>query len=133
MNSSACCHVLMKVRFKSSAPTVNTQGFNYIIDRHDSQIASVSRFSFSFTGYPSMKPSSGDSDGKGCICNAGDPGSIPGWGRSGERNGNPLHYSCLENPTDRGGLVGYSPWGRKNSDMAEQLTYMKQAFKLKYS
>ena len=35
--------------------------------------------------------------------NAGDMGSISGPGRSpGERNGNPLHYSCLENPTDRG-------------------------------
>ena len=36
-------------------------------------------------------------------CNAGDLGSIPGSGRSpGERNGNPLQYSCLENPIDRG-------------------------------
>ena len=35
--------------------------------------------------------------------NAGDLGSIPGSGRSsGEGNGNPLQYSCLENPTDRG-------------------------------
>ena len=34
--------------------------------------------------------------------NAGDPGSIPGLGRSGEGNGNPLQYSCLENPKDRG-------------------------------
>ena len=35
--------------------------------------------------------------------NAGDAGSIPGSGRSpGEGNGNPLQYSCLENPTDRG-------------------------------
>ena len=35
--------------------------------------------------------------------NAGDVGSIPGSGRSpGERNGNPLQYSCLENPMDRG-------------------------------
>ena len=34
--------------------------------------------------------------------NAGDLGSIPGSGRSpGERNGNPLQYSCLENPMDR--------------------------------
>ena len=41
---------------------------------------------------------------KASICNAGDPGSIPGSGRSpGEGNGNPLQYSCLENPTDRGG------------------------------
>ena len=36
-------------------------------------------------------------------CNAGDPGSIPGLGRPpGEGHGNPLQYSCLENPTDRG-------------------------------
>ena len=36
-------------------------------------------------------------------CNAGDLGSIPGSGRSpGEGNGNPLQYSCLENPMDRG-------------------------------
>ena len=35
--------------------------------------------------------------------NAGDPGSVPGWGSStGERNGTPLQYSCLENPVDRG-------------------------------
>ena len=43
------------------------------------------------------------SDGKEAACNAGDPGSIPGSGRSpGEGNGNPLQYSCLENPMDRG-------------------------------
>ena len=36
-------------------------------------------------------------------CNVGDLGSIPGSGRSpGEGNGNPLQYSCLENPMDRG-------------------------------
>ena len=35
--------------------------------------------------------------------NAGDPGSISGWGRSpGEGNGNPLQCACLENPMDRG-------------------------------
>ena len=45
----------------------------------------------------------GGSDGKVSACNAGDPGSIPGLGRSpGEGNGNPLQYSCLENPMDRG-------------------------------
>ena len=43
------------------------------------------------------------SDGKESACNAGDLGSIPGSGRSpGEGNGNPLQYSCLENPMDRG-------------------------------
>ena len=40
---------------------------------------------------------------KESACNAGGPGSIPGSGRSsGEGNGNPLHYSRLENPMDRG-------------------------------
>ena len=42
------------------------------------------------------------SDGKESACNAGEPGSIPGLGRSpGERNGYPLRYSCLENSMDR--------------------------------
>ena len=44
----------------------------------------------------------GSSDGKESVCNAGDPGSIPGSGRSpGEGNGNPLQYSCLENSMGR--------------------------------
>ena len=43
------------------------------------------------------------SDGKAPVYNEGDPGSIPGSGRSpGEENGNPLQYYCLENPMDRG-------------------------------
>ena len=43
------------------------------------------------------------SDSKVSAYNAGDPVSIPGWGRSpGEGNGNPLQYSCLENPMDGG-------------------------------
>ena len=43
------------------------------------------------------------SDGKASACNAGDPGSIPGSGRSpGEGNGNPLQHSCLEYPIDGG-------------------------------
>ena len=46
--------------------------------------------------------------------NAGDPGLIPGSGRSpGEGNGNPLQYSCLEKFHGQRSLVGYSPWGRK--------------------
>ena len=45
----------------------------------------------------------GDSDGKVSAYNEGDSGSIPGSGRSpGEGNGNPLQYSCLENPMDKG-------------------------------
>ena len=48
----------------------------------------------------------GSSDGKETACNArgaGDTGLTPGSGRSpGEENGNPLQYSCLKNPIDRG-------------------------------
>ena len=45
----------------------------------------------------------GSSEGKASACNAGDLGSIPELGRTlGEGNGNPLQYSCLENPMDRG-------------------------------
>ena len=45
----------------------------------------------------------GGSEVKASACNAGDLGSIPGPGRSpGEGNGNPLQYSCLENPMDGG-------------------------------
>ena len=43
----------------------------------------------------------GGSEGKASACNAGNPGLIPGSGRSpGEGNSNPLQYSCLENPMD---------------------------------
>ena len=46
---------------------------------------------------------SGGSDGKASACNVGDPGLIPGSGRSPrEGNGNPLQYYCLENPMDGG-------------------------------
>ena len=49
-----------------------------------------------------------------------DIGSIPGPGRShGGEQGNPLQYSCLENPKDRGALAGYSPQGCKESDTTE--------------
>ena len=45
----------------------------------------------------------GGSDGKASAYSVGDPGSIPGSGRSpGEGNGTPLQYSCLENPMDAG-------------------------------
>ena len=49
----------------------------------------------------------GGSDGRVSARNAGDPGSIPGSGRShGEGNGNPLQYSCLENSMDGGAKPG---------------------------
>ena len=74
--------------------------------RHDG-----ATFTF-FSGFP------GDSDGKQSACNAGDLVSIPGLGRSpGEGKSYPLlQYSGLENSMD------YSPWGRKELAMTEQLS-----------
>jgi len=64
----------------------------------------------------------GGSDGKESVCNAGDLGLIPGSGKfPGEGYGNPVQYSCLGNPMDRG--VWRAPWGCKKSDGTEQLTH----------
>ena len=69
----------------------------------------------------------GGSDGKESACNTGDMGSISGLGRSlGGEHGNPLQYSCLENPHGQRSPVDYSLWGGKELDMTEQLsTYDK--------
>ena len=65
----------------------------------------------------------GGSDGKESACNAGNPGSIPGSGRSpGEGNGNPLQYSCLENFMGRGAWRDTVHGGLKESDTTERLT-----------
>ena len=56
----------------------------------------------------------------------GDLGSIPGLGRSpGEGHGNLLQYSYLQNPQGQRNLEGYSPWGHKESDMTEQLSFQQ--------
>jgi len=66
----------------------------------------------------------GGSDGKESTCNVGELGSIPGLGRSpGGGHGNPLKYSCLEDPHVQRSLTGYSPCGRKEPDMTEATKY----------
>ena len=66
---------------------------------------------------------SGGSAGKQSACSAENLGSIPGLGRSpGGEHGNPLQYSCLENPQGQRSLVDYSLWGRRESDPTEQMT-----------
>ena len=61
--------------------------------------------------------SPGGSDNKESTCNAGNPGLIPGSGRSpGEENGNSLQYSCLENSMDR------RAWWATDSDRTERLS-----------
>ena len=58
-------------------------------------------------------------------CSAGDPGLIPGSGRSpGEGNGYPLQYSCLEKSHGQRSLVGCSPWDHKQLGTTEQLTLL---------
>ena len=65
---------------------------------------------------------SGGSDDKKSACNVEDLGLIPGLGRSpGGGHGNPLQYSCLENPHGQRSLADYSPWVHKESDMTERL------------
>ena len=64
------------------------------------------------------------SAGKESACNAGDPGSVPGLGRSlAGGHGNPLQYSCLEKSHGQRILEGYSQWGCEESDMTEQLHF----------
>ena len=70
-----------------------------------------------FLGFPD------DSDWKESACNVGDLGSITGLRRApGKGNGNPIWYSCLENPHGQRNLEGYFPWGCKESDMTEWLS-----------
>ena len=71
--------------------------------------------SITWIGFP------GCSDGKAAACSAGDPGSIPGLGRSpGEGNGNPLLPGKFHGLRS---LVGYSPWGLKELDTTERLHF----------
>ena len=54
---------------------------------------------------------------------------IPGLGRSpGGGHGNPLQYSCLENPHGQRSLAGCSPWGCKESDVTERLRPAQHIF-----
>ena len=68
------------------------------------EIFDVNTWILVFKGFPAGAGGfPGGSEVKASASNVGDPGSIPGSGRSpGEGNGNPLQYSCLENPMDRG-------------------------------
>ena len=74
---------------------------------------------------------------KASACNAGDLGSIPGLGRSpGEGNGNPLQYSCLENPVDGGvwwaTVHGVTKSRTRLSDFTFSFTFMRQKQSYRY-
>ena len=85
--------------------------------RHDWATSLSLSLSMLLRGFP------GGSDGKESACNAGGLGSIPELGRSpGGGHGNPLQFSCLENPHGQRSLVGCSPWGHKESNTTERLS-----------
>ena len=72
-------------------------------------------------GFPS------GSDGNESACFAGDPGSIPGWGRfPGEGNGKPTPVFLPGESHGQRSLAGYSLWGHKESDTTEQLSMHAQ-------
>ena len=76
------------------------------------------------TGPPVKDDFPGGSDGKASVYNAGRPRFDP-WVRKfpGEGKGNPLQYSCLENPMDGG---AWCPWGHKELDTTERLHFYFQ-------
>ena len=70
----------------------------------------------------------GGSDSRESTCNLGDLGLIPGLGRfPGGGHGNPLQYSCLENPYGQRSLVGYSLWGHRELETNDWATKQSTA------
>ena len=72
-------------------------------------------------GFPKEKGFPGGSEGKAFACNTGDPSSIPGLGRSPGEGMQPTPVFLPGKSHGQRSLVGYSPWGRKESDTTERL------------
>ena len=86
------CHAVVKLLSMVSWYGIQVQQPRHLKQERDDKYKDKCRFSFP-----------GGSDSKESACNAGDPSSISGSeSYPGEGNGNPLQYSCLENPMDRG-------------------------------
>ena len=87
-----------------------------------------------FSAQPSLWSNSDSSVCKESACNAADPDSIPGSGRSPRKgNGNPLHNSCLENSMERGAWwVNYCPWSLIESDTTEWPTLAQKTHLERY-
>ena len=92
-------------------------GLHYMYIFHFLYVATSRNNLYSCMDFP------GVSDGKESVHNAWDLDLIPGLGRSpGGGHGNPLQYSCLENPHEQRSLAGCSPWGHRESDTTEWLS-----------
>ena len=73
--------------------------------------------------------SPGGAPGKEPAGDIRDEGLVPGWGRSlGGGQGDPLQYSCLENPMDRGDCRAHSPWGAKSWTQLKRLSTQQIRF-----
>ena len=103
----------MIVELRLGPTSISCQCAEYAIFLSKFQ-AAQNLFSAVGLGFP------GGSDGKESACDAGDPGSIPGFGRSpGDRNGLPTLVFLPGESHGEKSLAGYSPSGRKESDTTE--------------
>ena len=126
-NTGLGCHFLLQGIFPTQGSNVGLPHFRQTLYHlsHQGSPNSIFKKDCKYRGFP------GGSVGKESICNAGDLGSISGLGRSsGGGHGNPLQYSCLENPHGQRSLVNYSPWGHKKSDTNEQLNEQLHVWRL---
>ena len=94
-------------------------------DRNDIHLETIWWWGRIFKGWRITWGFLGGSDSKASACNVGDLGLIPGSGRSpGEGNGNPLQYSCLESPMDRGAWWATVHRVAKSWAQLSDLTYL---------
>ena len=109
---------LKLVRFMHFILNINYKGFKIIYFLAMLGLRCCTGFSWVAAGLASLVAQTIENP-----CNVGDLASIPGLERSpGEEHGNPLQYSCLENPHGQRSLEGYSAWGRKELDTTEWLS-----------
>ena len=87
----------MEANIENSLVAIGLEKVSFHSNPKERQCQRMLKLPHNYTHLP------GGSEVKASASNVGDPGLIPGLGRSpGEGNGNPLHYSCLENPMDGG-------------------------------
>ena len=107
------------VHFPSGSVVKNPPAMQEMLVRFLGQEDPLEKEIATHQGFP------GGSDGKASAYNAGDPDSIPGLGGSpGEGNGDPLQYSCLENPMDGGAQQGIAHVAKKSRTRLSDFTWL---------